>query len=115
VETRAAWCGLNGASVVCCPPPDAKDETHVASDQVRSLASAIVWMAGSRSCCMRCAPRSAAGAPQRLTLMADVLRRFFTIVRIAIAVARGHGPVDDLAHRMSRSPLGWHLMMGIGS
>jgi uncharacterized membrane protein len=79
------------------------------------LVSAIVWMGGIAF--MLYALRPAIGMlapPQRLTLMADVLRRFFTIVRVAIAVLAVTGLSMILHIGMSRAPLGWHLMMGIG-
>jgi len=79
------------------------------------LASAIVWMGGMAFMLYALRPAiSMLTPPQRLTLMVDVLRRFFTIVRIAIAVLAVTGLSMILHIGMSRSPLGWHLMMGIG-
>jgi len=79
------------------------------------LASAIVWMGGMAF--MLYALRPAIGMltpPQRLTLVAEVLRRFFFMVRVAIAVLAISGIAMVLHVGMSKAPLGWHLMMGIG-
>ena len=79
------------------------------------LASAIVWMGGMAFMLYALRPAiSMLTPPQRLTLMADVLRRFFAIVRVAIAVLAVTGLSMILHIGMSRAPLGWHLMMGIG-
>jgi len=79
------------------------------------LASAIVWMGGMAF--MLYALRPAIGMltpPQRLTLVAEVLSRFFRIVRVAIVLLFATG-LSMLVHTgFHNAPLGWHLMMGIG-
>ena len=79
------------------------------------LASAIVWMGGMAF--MLYALRPAIGIltpPQRLTLVADVLRRFFMMVRVSIAVLAVSGFAMLMHVGPSKAPLGWHLMTGIG-
>ena len=79
------------------------------------LASAIVWMGGMAF--MLYALRPSIGAlppPQRLTLVAAVHRRFFAMVRVAIAllVITGVSMIGRVG--WSNAPTGWYLMMGIG-
>lgn len=79
------------------------------------LASAIVWMGGMAF--MLYALRPAIGMltpPQRLTLIAEVLSRFFRIVRVAIVLLFITGLSMLLHSGFRNAPLGWHLMMGIG-
>ena len=79
------------------------------------LASAIVWMGGMAF--MLYALRPAIGMltpPQRLTLIAEVLSRFFRIVRVAIVLLFITGLSMLLHAGFRNAPLGWHLMMGIG-
>ena len=79
------------------------------------LAAAIVWMGGMGF--MLFALRPAIGMltpPQRLTLLAEVLSRFFRFVRIAIAVLFFSGLAMILHAGFLQAPLPWHLMMGIG-
>ncbi len=79
------------------------------------LASAIVWMGGMAF--MLYALRPAIGMltpPQRLTLIAEVLSRFFRIVRVAIGLLFITGLSMLLHTGFRNAPLGWHLMMGIG-
>lgn len=52
--------------------------------------------------------------PQRLALIAQVLRRFFALVWIAIAVLLLTGLAMLLGVGMKHAPMGWHLMLGIG-
>ena len=54
------------------------------------------------------------GRRQRLPLIAQVLRRFFGLVWLAIAVLLVTGLAMLLAVGMKNAPLGWHLMLGIG-
>lgn len=79
------------------------------------LSSAIVWMGGMAF--MLYALRPAIGMltpPQRFALVAEVLRRFFLMVRVSIVVLAVTGLSMVLHVGISKSPLGWHLMMGIG-
>lgn len=79
------------------------------------LAAAIVWMGGMGF--MLFALRPAVGMltpPQRLTLLAEVLSRFFRIVRIAVGLLFFSGLAMILHSGLRQAPLGWHLMAGIG-
>ena len=79
------------------------------------LAAAIVWMGGMAF--MLFALRPAVGMlapPQRLSLVAGTLARFFAMVWGAIAVLLASGLAMMLATGFKNAPLGWHLMMGIG-
>ena len=80
------------------------------------LVSAVVWLGGMAF--MLFALRPALGEhlapPQRLPLLAGVLRRFFRWVWAAIAVLLLSGAYM-LGHAGAQAmPLGWHLMAGLG-
>ena len=78
------------------------------------LAAAIFWMGGMAF--MLLALRPALGQlppPQRLPLVADVLRRFFTAVAISIAALLATGGAL-LAGSGGNTPPGWHAMAGLG-
>jgi uncharacterized membrane protein len=77
--------------------------------------AAIVWMGGVSF--MLFALRPAAmdlPPPQRLPLMAQVLRRFFRLVWLCIGLLLATGLVMLLGVGMKQAPVGWHLMLGIG-
>lgn len=80
------------------------------------LAAAIVWLGGIAF--MLFSLRPAAGTllapPQRLPLIAQVLRRFFTGVWLAVAVLLVTGLVMLLDVGMKNAPAGWHAMLAIG-
>jgi uncharacterized membrane protein len=80
------------------------------------LAAAIFWMGGMAFAVM--ALRPAVGAqlqpPQRLPLMAEVLRRFFVIVTLSILVLLATGVVMILDAPVGQVPRGWHVMAGLG-
>lgn len=50
----------------------------------------------------------------RLPLMAKILRRFFFLVWLSIAVLLPTGLVMLLSVGMKNAPIGWHAMFGIG-
>ena len=52
--------------------------------------------------------------PQRLPLMALVLKRFFRLVWVCIGLLLATGLVMLLSVGMKQAPVGWHLMLGIG-
>jgi uncharacterized membrane protein len=52
--------------------------------------------------------------PQRLPLIAQVLKRFFWLVWCSIAILLVTGVMMLLRVDMKNAPLGWHLMLGIG-
>ncbi|RZJ25457.1 MAG: hypothetical protein EOO54_06265 [Haliea sp.] len=80
------------------------------------LAGAIFWMGGMAF--MVLALRGPAGEqlapPQRLPLLAAVLRRFFTVVAISIAVLLATGVPLLLAAPAGAAAPGWHAMTGLG-
>ena len=79
------------------------------------VSAAIVWLGGVSF--MLFALRPAAmdlPPPQRLPLMAQVLRRFFRLVWASIGLLLATGLVMLLGVGMKQAPVGWHLMLGIG-
>jgi uncharacterized membrane protein len=79
------------------------------------VSAAIVWLGGVSF--MLFALRPAAmdlPPPQRLPLMAQVLRRFFRLVWPCIGLLLATGLVMLLGVGMKQAPVGWHLMLGIG-
>jgi uncharacterized membrane protein len=79
------------------------------------VSAAIVWLGGVSF--MLFALRPAAmdlPPPQRLPLMAQVLRRFFRLVWPCIGLLLATGLVMLLGFGMKQAPVGWHLMLGIG-
>lgn len=79
------------------------------------LAAAITWVGGMAF--MLFALRPAVGVlapPQRLTLVAHTLRRFFAMVWIAIAVLLASGLSIMHLVGFENAPRGWHAMGGIG-
>jgi uncharacterized membrane protein len=78
------------------------------------LAAAIFWMGGMAF--MLLALRPALGQlqpPQRLPLVAEVLRRFFAVVAASIAALLATGAVL-IAGSGGSAPPGWHAMAGLG-
>ena len=80
------------------------------------LVAAIVWLGGMSFMLLALRPSlpTLEAPPQRLRLLAAVLRRFFALVWAAIGVlllsgAYMYGHADAQA-----VPLGWHLMSGLG-
>lgn len=80
------------------------------------VAAAIVWLGGMvfLLAALRPAAHALLAPPQRLPLMADVLRRFFPAVWISIAVLLPTGLLR-MAAVGAGAPAGWHLMAGIGT
>ena len=79
------------------------------------VSAAIVWLGGVSF--MLFALRPAAmdlSPPQRLPLMALVLKRFFRLVWVCIGLLLATGLVMLLSVGMKQAPVGWHLMLGIG-
>ena len=79
------------------------------------ISAAIVWLGGVSF--MLFALRPAAmdlSPPQRLPLMALVLKRFFRLVWVCIGLLLATGLVMLLSVGMKQAPVGWHLMLGIG-
>lgn len=81
------------------------------------LVSAIVWLGGMTFMLYALRPALAEllEPPQRLPLLAGVLRRFFVLVWAAVMVVLLSGGYL-LGHAGAQAaPLGWHLMAGIGT
>ena len=80
------------------------------------IVAAIAWLGGVSFMLFALRPAATAllAPPQRLSLIAQVLRRFFGLVWLAIAVLLVTGLAMLLAVGMKNAPLGWHLMLGIG-
>jgi len=80
------------------------------------LVAAIVWLGGMSFLLLALRPVaiSQLPPPQRLPLLAAVLKRFFALVWIAIALLLLTGTGMLLAVGMKAAPMGWHVMLGIG-
>lgn len=79
------------------------------------LAAAIFWMGGMAFMvlALRAPVSEQLQPPVRLPLLAAVLKRFFLIVALSIAVLLATGVVL-LARAGSGAPPGWHAMAGLG-
>lgn len=80
------------------------------------LAGAIFWMGGMAFTVLSLRPAAHAQLqpPVRLPLMVEVLRRFFVVVMVSIAVLLVTGIVLMLQVPGGRAPIGWHVMAGLG-
>lgn len=80
------------------------------------IAAAIAWLGGISFMLLALRPAAAEllAPPQRLPLIAQVLRRFFRLVWPAIAVLLVTGLVMLLGVGMKNAPKGWHAMFGLG-
>lgn len=77
------------------------------------VAAAIFWMGGMAFMVLALRPALGRLEPaQRLPLVADVLRRFFAVVAISIAVLALTGLWMFL--QADARPRGWHAMAGLG-
>jgi uncharacterized membrane protein len=80
------------------------------------LAGAIFWMGGMAF--MIIALRGPAGAllqpPVRLPLMVQVLKRFFVVVLVSIALLLVTGLALFMQARGTQAPPGWHVMAALG-
>lgn len=80
------------------------------------LAAAIAWLGGVgfMLAALRPAAVESMAAPQRLAWIVQVLRRFFVVVWVAIAILLVSGLTMLLAVGMKKAPVGWHIMFGLG-
>jgi len=80
------------------------------------LAAAIFWVGGMAFVVLALRPAVAAllQPPQRLPLMAQVLRRFFAVVVASIAVLLATGVPLLMQLPGAQAPRGWHAMAGLG-
>ncbi len=81
------------------------------------LASAIVWLGGMSFVLLALRPSLLVleAPPQRLQLLAAVLRRFFAAVWAAVGLLLLSGAYMYGHAGAQAAPLGWHLMSGIGA
>jgi len=80
------------------------------------LAGAIFWVGGMAFMVLSLRPAAHVQLqpPVRLPLMVEVLRRFFVVVAISIAVLLATGVALMLQVPGGRAPVGWHVMAGLG-
>ena len=80
------------------------------------IAAAIVWLGGVSFMlfALRAAAAEQLAPPQRVPLIAQVLRRFFVLVWISIAALLASGLGMMLGVGMKNAPIGWHIMFGLG-
>lgn len=80
------------------------------------LAGAIFWIGGMAFMVLSLRPAAHAQLqpPVRLQLMVEVLRRFFFVVAISIAVLLATGVALMLQVPGGRAPVGWHVMAALG-
>src|SRR5688572_16134701 len=79
------------------------------------VAGAIFWMGGMAFMVMALRPSLASlQPPVRLPLVVDVLRRFFVVVLVSIALLLSTGLVMLMAAPRGTAPPGWHAMAGLG-
>lgn len=80
------------------------------------LAAAVFWMGGMAFVVLALRPvlHVQLPPPQRLPLMVQVLRRFFVVVAISIAVLLATGIPLLLQVPGAAAPPGWHVMAGVG-
>jgi uncharacterized membrane protein len=80
------------------------------------LAAAIFWMGGMAFMVMAVRPslHEHLQPPARLPLVVAVLRRFFVVVIVSIAVLLATGVWLLLQVPGAQAPAGWHAMAGLG-
>jgi uncharacterized membrane protein len=80
------------------------------------LAAAIFWMGGMAFMvlALRGPVSEQLQPPVRLPLLAAILKRFFAVVGVSIAVLLATGVALLMAAGMKNAPPGWHAMAGLG-
>ena len=79
------------------------------------LAGAIFWMGGMAFMVMALRPSlGTLQPPLRLPLVLAVLRRFFIVVAVSVALLLATGVVLLLQAPRGATPLGWNAMAGLG-
>ncbi len=78
--------------------------------------AAIAWLGGISFMlfALRPAVVELLEPPQRLPLIAQTLRRFFSLVWVTVVVLLLSGLAMLLGVGMKNAPAGWHAMLGIG-
>lgn len=81
------------------------------------LSGVIVWLGGMifAHFVLRPAASQLLEPPGRLALMSEALGRFFRLVAMAVVAILGTGAVLLAEAGLAQAPLGWHLMLGLGS
>lgn len=80
------------------------------------VAGAIFWMGGMAFVVLALRPvlHVQLVPPQRLPLMVQVLRRFFVVVAVSIALLLATGLPLMMQVPGAQAPRGWHAMAGLG-
>ena len=80
------------------------------------LSGVIVWIGGMffAHVCLRPVAAAQLQPPQRLTLLAAVLGRFFTAVAVSIVAILVSGFAAMATVGFAQAPLHWHVMASIG-
>ena len=80
------------------------------------LAAAVFWMGGMAFMVLALRPAAHAQLqpPQRLPLMLQVMRRFFTVVIASIVVLLATGGPLLMQVPGAQAPRGWHVMASLG-
>lgn len=79
------------------------------------IAAAIVWLGGAAFMLFAMRPAAMAlPAPERLSVMASAMQRFFALVWVCIVILLASGLAMMMAAGMKNAPQGWTLMAGIG-
>lgn len=80
------------------------------------VAGAIFWMGGMAFVVLALRPvlHVQLAPPQRLPLMVQVLRRFFVVVAVSIALLLATGLPLMMQVPGAQAPRGWHAMAGLG-
>jgi uncharacterized membrane protein len=115
---RGRRVGHNGqrTRLVLCRPYNNQSFSMHALLKFLHLAAAIAWLGGIVFMLQALRPviGKQLAPPQRLPLVMQVLKRFFSLVWVAIATLLATGLAMLLQVGMKHAPLGWHLMLGIG-
>lgn len=79
------------------------------------IAAAIVWLGGAAFMLFAMRPAALAlPAPERLSLTAVAMGRFFALVWVCIAILFASGLAMMMVAGMKNAPLGWTVMMAVG-
>ena len=80
------------------------------------LAGVIIWIGGMffAHFCLRPVAAVQLPPPQRLSLLAAVLGRFFRVVALSIVAILVSGFASMISTGFAQAPLHWHAMSGLG-
>jgi uncharacterized membrane protein len=113
---QAAGHAQHAFGVKLATPPFFESHSMSALMKFLHIAAAIVWLGGVSFMlfALRSAVAEQLAPPQRLPLIAQVLRRFFVLVWISIVILLASGLTMMLGVGMKNAPMGWHIMFGTG-